>query len=117
MLGPDEFVINLLVEQGQITAEQVADANRNASSWRCSSPQALIRAKIITARDVAIGRAMVSEVPFVDLDNYEIDVQVASLLPRTLADKAVALPLFNVGDVTTVAMADAVGTDLNLYAG
>ena len=106
MLGPDEFVINLLVEQGQITAEQVADANRNASSWRCSSPQALIRAKIITARDVAIGRAMVSEVPFVDLDNYEIDVQVASLLPRTLADKAVALPLFNVGDVTTVAMAD-----------
>ena len=106
MLILDEFAVNLLLEDGRLTADQVAEATKQAAASRTTVTAALVKAKVLTAKDFALARAVVSEVPYVDLDHYEVDVQVGSLLPRSLADKIVALPLFLLGKAATVAMAD-----------
>ena len=106
MLIRDEFAVNLLLEDGRLTAEQVAEATKQAAASRCTVTAALVRTKVLTAKDFALARAVTSEVPYVDLDHYEIDVQVGSLLPRSIAEKIFALPLFLIGKAATVAMAD-----------
>lgn len=106
MLVLDEFALNLLLEEGRLTPEQMQHAKQAAALTRTPVTEVLVRDKALSARELAAARAVVCEVPFVDPDHYEIDVQLASLLPRSLADKAFALPLFVLGNVATVGMAD-----------
>jgi len=106
MNGPDDFVIGLLLEDGRITATQMADAQRHGLATKSSTLDTLVRAKLISAREVALARATVSEVPFADLDHFDIDVQLASVLPRSLVDKAQCLPIFQFPAATTLAMVD-----------
>jgi type IV pilus assembly protein PilB len=55
---------------------------------------------------VAVTRAAVCECPFVDLTAYEIDLRNSSLLPRSVAERQVSFPLFNLGRSVTIGMAD-----------
>ena len=107
MANYDEFVLNLLLEQGKLTPEQVAKARRDAGSSREGSVHAaLVEQRLVTPRELAIARAVVCEVPFVGLDLYEIDVQNAALLPRTLAEAVRACVLFVMGRSVVVGMVD-----------
>lgn len=45
-------------------------------------------------------------IPHVDLDSYLIDDKVITLVPESLARRYRVIPLFKIGDVLTVAMAD-----------
>lgn len=106
MNGPDDFVIGLLLEDGRITPTQMADAQRQSLATKSTTLDTLVSAKKISSRDIALARATVSEVPFADLDHFDIDVQVASVLPRSLVDKSQCLPIFQLAAATTLAMVD-----------
>lgn len=101
-----------LVEEGLLTAEQMAQARkesaRTGETWR----QVLIRQKWIDPDTLAHWLSHELQIPRVELKSYLIDSQVLDLIPEALARKHKVIPLFKVGDTLTVATADP----LNLLA-
>lgn len=63
---------------------------------------------IVEAREVAIARAEACEVCFLDLAHYDIDYSNAMRLSRSLAEGLSAFPLFILGDIATVGMANPI---------
>ncbi|MBX3356886.1 MAG: type II/IV secretion system protein [Phycisphaeraceae bacterium] len=106
MFSHDEFVIAMLVEDGRLDRARAEDVARHALEKKVGKSQAVIDLGIVPARDVTITRAAIAECPFVDLDQFETDISNASRLPRTVAEGLEAFPLFELGDLTTVGMAD-----------
>ncbi len=112
MLGSSDYLIRCLIEEGFTTQPQVNEATAHARRDGIEIEQALVTAGVISARDLAMARAILCEYPFVDLDRYDIDINNAAMLPRSVAEQLVAFPLF-VGDgLITVGMVDP----LNLKA-
>lgn len=106
MLSQQDFAIAMMLEQRLLTQEQVDRATRHAAENQRTISESVIELGFKTAREVAIIRAAVCECPFVDLNHFDIDLQNSSLLPRSVAEKQGAFPLFNLGRVITVGMID-----------
>ena len=104
MSGYDDYVIAQLLEDGLVQEASARQAQRAGQS--SGTLEDLIESGVVTARQVAIARASVCETPFVDLSWFEIDYLNAQLLPRALADKHTAFPLFVLDGQITVGMAD-----------
>jgi type IV pilus assembly protein PilB len=106
MLSQTDFVIALMREEGLLKPEVLERATKHAAEHHVSVAEATVALGVVTARELAVLRAAVSECPFVDLDHYDIDLKNSALLPRSVADKAGAFPLFNLGRIVVVAMED-----------
>jgi type IV pilus assembly protein PilB len=106
VLRHKDFVVSALLEEGLLTTESLEKAARHAAERRIPIAEAAADLGLIPARDVAIARAGVCECPFVDIAAYEIDLRNSALLPRSVAERQVAFPLFNLGRSVTVGMAD-----------
>jgi type IV pilus assembly protein PilB len=101
-----DFIIAMMREEGVLTRDQAERVTRHSAERQVSMTEAVVALGLATARDVAIIRAAVCECPFVDINHYEVDLNNAALLPRSVADKQMAFPLFNLGRTVTVGMAD-----------
>ncbi|MFN0132117.1 MAG: GspE/PulE family protein [Phycisphaerales bacterium] len=106
MLSQADFVVAALVEEGVLSRQDAEHAGRHAAEQRSSIDDALVALGLIEPRALAIARAGVCERPYIDLGHFDIDLNNASMLPRSVADKHGAFPLFNLGRVVTVGMAD-----------
>ncbi|MCR9217091.1 MAG: GspE/PulE family protein [bacterium] len=112
MLGSTDYLMRCLVEEAFATEQEITKAREQARASGGSVEEALLANGTVTGRDLALARAILCEYPFVDAEQYEVDINNATLLPRSVAEQAVAFPLF-VGDgVITVGMSDP----LNLKA-
>lgn len=112
MLGSSDYLIRCLIEEGFTSQQAVDEATVHARRDGIEVEQALVTSGAITARDLAMARAILCEYPFVDLDRYDIDINNASMLPRTVAEQVAAFPLFIGDGLVTVGMVDP----LNLKA-
>ncbi|MBX3364755.1 MAG: type II/IV secretion system protein [Phycisphaeraceae bacterium] len=112
MLDSSDFLLRTLLEDGEITQADVKRAREHALAASIDVSQALINLNVVTSRQLAIARARLCEYPYVDLANFDIDLQNARLLSRNIAERFVAFPLFCVEQTATVAMLDP----LNLTA-
>ncbi|MBL0921896.1 MAG: type II/IV secretion system protein [Phycisphaerales bacterium] len=112
MLDSNDILVRALLEEGVVDEAQAQTAQRHASENGMSVPEAIVALAMARSRDLAIARAAICECPFVDVDAYTIDIRNAERLPRSLAEKVGAFPLFTLGDVATVGMLDP----LNLRA-
>ncbi len=112
MLDTRHFVVRTLLAEGQVREQDVRRAQEHAVASGIDLLDAMVGLGVVTSRKLAIARAKICEYPFVDLTHYDIDIQNARLLPRPLAERFTAFPLFVVGGVATVAMLDP----LNLHA-
>ncbi|MEX2219215.1 MAG: ATPase, T2SS/T4P/T4SS family [Phycisphaerales bacterium] len=106
MLRQMDFVVASLVEAGLLSQENLERATRHAAEKHLPVPEAAVDLGLLKSREVAIARAGVCECPFVDLGSYEIDLRNAALLPRSVAERQLAFPLFNLGRSVAVGMAD-----------
>ncbi len=106
MLDAGRFVIEALLDEGLITPGGRDRALAHAQKAGVGAPEALVALGLVSGRDVAITRARLCELPFVDLAAFEVDFRNASLLPRRTAEDAGAFPLFVIDGVATVAMLD-----------
>ncbi len=100
----DVFLERALVEDRLITDQQLTDARRFAIEHECDIIDALTRSNTLNGRDIALTRADVCETPFVELGDYEICYANTHMLPRTVAERYRAFPLFMIDGVLTVAM-------------
>ncbi|RMH27724.1 MAG: type II/IV secretion system protein [Planctomycetota bacterium] len=106
MLDAGEFVIRDLLDRGRVSEEDLAGARRHGAEHGLGLVDALIATGVVDSREVAITRAAICESPFVDLEAYDVDLSLAERLPRTVAERHAAFPLFSIEGVTTIAMAD-----------
>ena len=104
MLDHDEFLVAALVEEGLIGKPAAEEAARFAAEHSLRVSQALVQRGLVTARDISLVRATICECPFVDLEQFQIDVRNAALLPRGTAETLEAFPIFTMASVATVGM-------------
>lgn len=112
MLDSRNFVIRTLIADGAIKDADVKRATEHSMATGGDLVESLVAMNLVTSRRVAIARAKLCEYPFVDIAHYEIDIHNASFMPRAVAERLVAFPLFVIDGTATVAMLDP----LNLQA-
>ncbi|MCE2967847.1 MAG: GspE/PulE family protein [Phycisphaerales bacterium] len=106
MIEHDDFILAALSEEGSIDPSTLEACRRAAAEQRLSVCQVLVDRGVTTARTLALVRAGICEVPFVDLDHFQIDLRNSSLLARSSAQALLAFPLFACEGLTTVGMAN-----------
>ncbi|MEM7229568.1 MAG: GspE/PulE family protein [Planctomycetota bacterium] len=112
MRDHDVFLERALLDAERVTIDQMETARSMVASERISLADALIATETLTGRQIALCRADICEVPFINLDDYEPSFGNTALLPRSVAERFNAFPLFLIEGVLTVAMEDP----LNLEA-
>jgi type IV pilus assembly protein PilB len=106
VLDTSEFIIQALIEDGKLSAVSADEMRRFIIENECSIEDATIRLKKVSTRDLAIAKASICEYPFVDLSMVDTDIRNSRRLPKALAERLIAFPLYVLGDVATVAMED-----------
>jgi len=112
MREQDLFLRRAIEEAGALPAERLDACSALAREKECDLAQAIIDLGALSARRLALIRADVCEVPFVEPADYDVSYDNTRLLPRAVAEKHCVFPLFFIDGVLTV------GTDdpMNLVA-
>jgi len=106
MTQGNDFVIAAMLEEGLIGQEQLEAGTRHAKEHELGLPEAMVALGAVSRRQIAICMAEIFECPFVDLDAFEVNIRNTQLLAQTSAERLMAFPLFDLGDIITVGMAD-----------
>ncbi len=112
MNDQDIFLEQALVEEGHITAAQLAEARTFSTEKNCDIVDALVQTETVTSRRIALVKADVCESPYVDLSDFEPCFANTAYVPRSMADRYCLFPMFMINGVLTLAMDDP----LNLEA-
>ncbi len=104
MLEASEFILQSFVEDGELTAEDVAEIRVYGEQHGIDLDDAAVKLGKVTTQDLALCKATVCEYPFVDIDMFDIDIANSRLIPKSMAERIIAFPLFVANDVATVAM-------------
>jgi type IV pilus assembly protein PilB len=103
---PYERIGEVLVREGLVTREQLANAHREQKQSGTSVTYNLVKLGYIAELDLTKMLARQYRMPAVDLSKFEVDPKIAKLIPNELATKNLVLPLKRDGRTLTVAVAD-----------
>ena len=90
----------------QLTDEQLERARTLSRSEDMSEPEAMVKLGYVTRERLCILIAERTECPYVDLSEYDVNLENRDLIPEDLARRHKLFPLFYVEGVLTLAMAD-----------
>ena len=107
-IGFGDFLVNL----GILTADQLKKALPEQKQRGERLEQTLIRLKYASEEKIMQCLADYFSLPFIDLNNYLIDVKVIEIIPEEMARRHMLVPLFAIGNTITVAMSNP----LNIFA-
>jgi type IV pilus assembly protein PilB len=96
----------ILIERGVITPSQLEQAIALQKEKGGLIGQILIRMGAVTEQEVALALTAQYGFPYLPLDNYEIDAEVANSIPGNLARQYCLIPIDRIGNALTVAMSD-----------
>ena len=112
MNNHDVFLERALLEEERITTAQLETARRHAREHDVDLEDALLAMSAVGSTELAMVKADVCEVPFVELAEYEVCFANTRIVPRSLAERFLLFPLFLIDGVLTLATDDP----LNLEA-
>ncbi len=104
MLEASEFILHALIEDRKIDEGDASQIREYAAEHECALDEAAIKLGKLSSRDIALAKASVCEYPFVDLGQFDIDISNSRMMPKSLAERLCAFPLFKTGEIATVAM-------------
>jgi len=99
-------IIDLLLKESLVTLEQVDKAKEEVKRTGIKFEKALEKLGFISEEDIVKAKADATGVPYMNLEDYVIDVSLTKLIPESVANKYKAVPLFKIMDSLTVAMID-----------
>ncbi|MBX3323752.1 MAG: type II/IV secretion system protein [Phycisphaeraceae bacterium] len=106
MLDSTEFIIQSLIDDGEIAPEAYERAREHARAESMTLAEALLDLRLIDHRQMALAKAKVCEYPYIELSHLDVNIRNAELLPRRMAEQLQAYPLFVLDGVATVALND-----------
>ncbi|MCA9276896.1 MAG: type II/IV secretion system protein [Phycisphaerales bacterium] len=106
MLDTTEFIIQTLVENGDMTVASADRLREYIAEKEVGFDEAVIRSNIVEPRAVAIVKSMICEYPFIDIKKFDIDIRQSRTMPKSMSERLRAFPLFIFGEIATVAMED-----------
>ncbi|MFZ3091016.1 MAG: ATPase, T2SS/T4P/T4SS family [Nitrospirota bacterium] len=95
-----------MIKDGLITEEQLKTAEKEAALRDEGVGSILIEKRFITSEKILNFIEERLHIPYVKLEDYEIDKNAIKLIPVAIARNYKVIPLFEIENVLTVAMAD-----------
>ena len=111
MTPNDEYIIELLLDAGYITAAQVIEAREQADEANKGVVACLLELGYVTEEDITRTVAAASNTEFVDLNQILVRPEIIDLLPRDKAYRYNAVPISLTDDVLVVAVSDPLNFD------
>jgi type IV pilus assembly protein PilB len=108
----DDYLIDLLVDMGQVSSEQLASMREEASASGEGVVDTLLVKKIIRPVDVAQAKAAHFGYEFVNLSELRLSDDVISAVPRTVAKRYRAVPVSKHDHTIAIALADPSDLDV-----
>src|SRR5215469_3407924 len=107
----DDYLADVLVDLGFITAEQLAKAREEANASNVGVVDLLLASKTVKPADVVQAKAAQFGAEVIHLGSMKIPDDVISIIPRHLAKKYRVIPVFK--DEGKIAVATSDPSDLN----
>jgi general secretion pathway protein E/type IV pilus assembly protein PilB len=102
----DDYLVDMLIDLGFVTAEQVKALRSEAAASGVGVVDLMVANKLIRPSDVVQAKAAHFGVEAVNLREISIPQEVISLVPRHVARKFRVIPVQKFGNSLTVAIAD-----------
>ncbi|MES1147292.1 MAG: ATPase, T2SS/T4P/T4SS family, partial [bacterium] len=100
-------MVQFLVQQGYLKQEQLEEAQRvQRQTNEQDIGRVLINLGMVGEKEVVKGRALEAGIPFVDIDNIQIDSSALNVVPDRLAKQHNVIPVRKEGTVLWLAMAN-----------
>ncbi len=106
MAEKDDYLIDLLVDLGFVTSEQVETARQEAASSGVGVVDLMLANKAIRPADVTQAKAAHFGAEVVNLGSLKIEDDVIAAIPRHIARKYRVVPVFKHENTLTVAISD-----------
>jgi general secretion pathway protein E/type IV pilus assembly protein PilB len=102
----DDYLADILVDLGFVSAEKVAEVRREAQSAGVGVVDLMVANKVLRAEDVTQAKAAHFGAEVVNLSELKIADDVIATIPRHIARKYRVVPVFKHDNNVTVALAD-----------
>lgn len=99
-------ITELLIENGLVTERQLARANDQASKSGDSVLKVLVNMGFVSDKEITEMQGVQLNVPFVDLDNMDIDPELVHAVPDNLAQRHNVIPVELNDNTLKLAMVD-----------
>ena len=106
MAASDDYLIDLLVDMGFISRDQVNEVQPKADETGEGVVDLLVTEKALTRGQIAQAKAAHFNAEFVNLAEMRIADEVLTAVPRNVAKKYNTVPVFSTEDSVSVALAD-----------
>jgi len=107
----DDYVLELLLEQGRVTAGQVETVHSSLKEEGETSLDILMQSGILSEDDVLSLIAQQFGMEYVHVDADAIDPEVKGVIPAKVARKYGVVPVYSTEDAITVALGDPMSYD------
>ena len=111
MTSNDDYVLDLLREQGYVTDEQIDAVKSSLKEEGETSLDILMQGGIVVEDDVLSLIAHQFGMEYVHVDPEAIDPAVKDVIPANIARKYGVVPVYSTEDTITVALGDPMGYD------
>jgi general secretion pathway protein E/type IV pilus assembly protein PilB len=108
----DDYLIDLLVDMGLVTDEQLASAREESEAGGESVIHVLLSKKVIRGVDVAQAKAAHFGYEFINLNDIRLSDEVVASIPRNVAKRYRAVPVAKHDHTIAVALADPSDLDV-----
>jgi len=108
----DDYLIDWLVDMGQVSAKQLAEAREESSSSGENVADVLIAKKVIRPVDLAQAKAAHFGYEFINLRDLRLTDDVIAAVPRHMAKRYRAVPVAKHDHSVTIALADPSDLDV-----
>ena len=112
MTSNDDYVLEILREQGVVTPEQVEQAERTANRNRVSVVDALVDERLLSEREILGILAGQFNMELVSLKDLSVPAEIRDLIPVDIARRYKVVPLYKHEDTLTVAISDPLNFDV-----
>src|SRR5712692_5259084 len=106
MAEKDDYLVDILVDLGFVSADQVAELQREAQAAGVGLVDLMLANKTVRPADVTQAKAAHFGAEVVDLNAAKITDEVIATIPRHIARKYRVVPVFKHEGSLTVALAD-----------
>ena len=112
MAAKDDYLIDLLVDMGQLSEEQLAPVREEAAASGEGLVDLLLAKKIIRPIDVAQAKATHFGYEFINLGDLRLTDDVIAAVPRHVAKRYRAVPVAKHDHTVAIALADPSDLDV-----